>query len=121
MSENVTIGIILGSSRQPRLGDRVCTLGKPASILSYSDTPHGGNIAGHELRMILNKLGMFPMPKSLPLAYADRLLDGNGRLAETALTEDGAWAAKVSAFIPRSLTELVRYAVLLRQARLAAA
>jgi NADPH-dependent FMN reductase len=25
MSENVTIGIILGSSRQPRLGDRVCT------------------------------------------------------------------------------------------------
>jgi NAD(P)H-dependent FMN reductase len=205
MSENATIAIILGSSRQPRLGDRVCTFvlskarevagatftvldladykmpffdeeiaplnnrdrmpcdpvrrwlddvaaadgylfvtpeynyavpavlknaidylareaeGKPASILSYSDTPHGGNIAGHELRMILNKLGMFPMPKSLPLAYADRLLDEDGHLAEAALTEDGAWAAKVSAFIPWSLTELVRYAVLLRQARLAAA
>jgi NAD(P)H-dependent FMN reductase len=39
---------------------------KPASILSYSDTAHGGNIAGHELRLTLNKLGMFTMPKSLP-------------------------------------------------------
>jgi NAD(P)H-dependent FMN reductase len=44
---------------------------KPASILSYSDTAHGGNIAGHELRLTLNKLGMFTMPKSLPLAHAD--------------------------------------------------
>jgi NAD(P)H-dependent FMN reductase len=90
--------------------------GKPASILSYSDTPHGGNIAGHELRMILNKLGMFPMPKSLPLAHADRLLHEDGTLAE-----DGPWAAKVSAFIPWSLTELARYAALLRQARVPAA
>jgi NAD(P)H-dependent FMN reductase len=90
--------------------------GKPASILSYSDTAHGGNIAGHELRMILNKLGMFPMPKSLPLAHADRLLHEDGTLAE-----DGPWAAKVSAFIPWSLTELARYAALLRQARVPAA
>jgi NAD(P)H-dependent FMN reductase len=90
--------------------------GKPASILSYSDTMHGGNIAGHELRMILNKLGMFPMPKSLPLAHADRLLDEKGQPAE-----DGPWAAKVSAFIPWSLTELARYAALLRQARIPAA
>jgi NAD(P)H-dependent FMN reductase len=89
--------------------------GKPASILSYSDTAHGGNIAGHELRMILNKLGMFPMPKSLPLAHADRLLHEDGTLAE-----DGQWAAKVSAFVPWSLTELARYAALLRQARVAA-
>jgi NAD(P)H-dependent FMN reductase len=90
--------------------------GKPASILSYSDTMHGGNIAGHELRMILNKLGMFPMPKSLPLAHADRLLDEDGQLAE-----DGPWAAKVCAFIPWSLTELARYAALLSQARVPAA
>jgi NAD(P)H-dependent FMN reductase len=90
--------------------------GKPASILSYSDTAHGGNIAGHELRMILNKLGMFPMPKSLPMAHADRLLNEDGTLAE-----DGPWAAKVSAFIPWSLTELARYAALLREARVPAA
>jgi NAD(P)H-dependent FMN reductase len=95
--------------------------GKPASILSYSYTAQGGNIAGHELRMTLNKLGMFPMPKSLPLARADQLLDEHGRLTHTALTEDGPWAAKVSAFIPSSLTELVRYAALLRQARVPAA
>lgn len=53
--------------------------GKPASILSYSNTMHGGNIAGHELRLTLNKLGMLPLPKSLPLAYADRLLDESGQ------------------------------------------
>jgi NAD(P)H-dependent FMN reductase len=95
--------------------------GKPTAILSYSDTAHGGNIAGHELRMILNKLGMFPMPKSLPLAHADRLLDEHGQLTETALAEDGQWTAKVCAFIPWSLTELARYAALLRQARIPAA
>src|SRR5580692_4907369 len=196
MSENATIAIILGSSRQPRLGDRVCTFvlskarevagatftvldladykmpffdeelaplnnrdrvpcepvrrwlgdmaaadgylfvtpeynyavpavlknaidylareaeGKPTAILSYSDTAHGGNIAGHELRMILNKLGMFPMPKSLPLAHADQLLDEDGTLAQ-----ESDWAAKVTAFVPRSLGELSRYAAVLRQAR----
>jgi NAD(P)H-dependent FMN reductase len=90
--------------------------GKPASILSYSDTAHGGNIAGHELRMILNKLGMFPMPKSLPMAHADRLLNEDGTLAE-----DTPWAGKVAAFIPWSLTELARYAALLREARVPAA
>jgi len=89
---------------------------KPASILSYSDTPHGGNIAGHELRLTLNKLGMFPMPKSLPLSHADRLLDEAG-----ALTEESPWAAKVSAFMSASLSELSRYAALLRQARTPAA
>jgi NAD(P)H-dependent FMN reductase len=89
---------------------------KPASILSYSDTTHGGNIAGHELRLTLNKLGMFTMPKSLPLAHADTVLHEDGTLAE-----DSPWAAKVSAFIPWSLTELARYASLLRQARVPAA
>jgi NAD(P)H-dependent FMN reductase len=90
--------------------------GKPASILSYSDTMHGGNIAGHELRLTVNKLGMFPMPKSLPLAHADTLLDEDG-----VLTEQTPWAAKVAAFVPWSLTELARYAALLRQARVPAA
>jgi chromate reductase len=89
---------------------------KPASILSYSDTAHGGNIAGHELRLTLNKLGMFTMPKSLPLAHADTLLNEDGTLAE-----DSRWAAKVAAFVPWSLTELARYADLLRQARVRAA
>jgi len=77
---------------------------------------HGGNIAGHELRLTVNKLGMFPMPKSLPLAHADTLLDVDGML-----TEQTPWAAKVSAFVPWSLTELARYAALLRQARVPAA
>jgi NAD(P)H-dependent FMN reductase len=90
--------------------------GKPASILSYSDTMHGGNIAGHELRLTVNKLGMFPMPKSLPLANAHQMLAADGTLVE-----ESPFAAKVAAFIPWSLTELARYAALLRQARVPAA
>jgi NAD(P)H-dependent FMN reductase len=86
--------------------------GKPASVLSYSDTSFGGNIAGHELRLTLNKLGMFPMPMSLPLPHADQLLAPDGTLAP-----DSDWAAKVAAFVPWSLIELTRYAALLRQAR----
>lgn len=86
--------------------------GKPASILSYSDTMHGGNIAGHELRLTLNKLGMLPLPKSLPLAFADRLLDESGRL-----TEQSDLAAKVDNFLPWSLAELVRYAAVLQTLR----
>jgi NAD(P)H-dependent FMN reductase len=81
-------------------------------VLSYSDTSHGGNIAGHELRLTLNKLGMFPMPKSLPRAHADLLLDEDGTLVQ-----ESDWAAKVAAFVPWSLGELSRYAALLRQAR----
>ena len=79
MSENVTIAIILGSSRQPRLGDRVCTF-----MLSKAR-----EVAGATFTVL--DLADYKMP------------------------------FKVSAFIPWSLTELVRYAVLLRQARLAAA
>jgi hypothetical protein len=56
------------------------------------------------------------MPKSLPLAHADTLLNEDGTLAE-----DSRWAAKVAAFVPWSLTELARYADLLRQARVRAA
>jgi NAD(P)H-dependent FMN reductase len=90
--------------------------GKPASILSYSDTMHGGNIAGHELRLTVNKLGMFPMPKSLPLANAHLMLGEDGTLVE-----QSPFAARVAAFIPWSVTELARYAALLRQARVPAA
>jgi NAD(P)H-dependent FMN reductase len=86
--------------------------GKPASILSYSDTAHGGSIAGHELRLILNKLGMLPLPKSLPLAHADRLLDPDG-----ALIDDSEFARKVAQFLPWSLHELVRYATALGSLR----
>jgi NAD(P)H-dependent FMN reductase len=86
--------------------------GKPAAVLSYSDTRHGGNIAGHELRLTLSKLGMLPLPRSLPLAHADRLLDESGRLAE-----DSDWAAKVDQFVPYALAELARYAAALRVAR----
>ena len=86
--------------------------GKPASILSYSDTPHGGNIAGHELRLTLNKLGMLPLPESLPLAHADQLLNIDG-----ALVDDSDFARKVAQFVPWSLHELVRYAAALGSLR----
>jgi NAD(P)H-dependent FMN reductase len=79
--------------------------GKPATIVSYSDTMHGGNIAGHELRLTLNKLGMLPLPRSLPLAHADEVLSESGELAG-----DSPWAAKVGRYLPFLLTELVRYA-----------
>ncbi|MGA8457809.1 MAG: NAD(P)H-dependent oxidoreductase [Streptosporangiaceae bacterium] len=53
---------------------------KPASILSYSDTFNGGVTAGHELRLVINKLGMLPLPRTIPLAHADRLLDPDGSM-----------------------------------------
>jgi NAD(P)H-dependent FMN reductase len=79
--------------------------GKPASVLSYSDTDHGGNIAGHELRLVLTKLGMLPLPKSLPLAHADQLLRADG-----VLVAESDFARKAARFLPWSLHELVRYA-----------
>lgn len=86
--------------------------GKPASILSYSDTPHGGIIAGHELRLTLNKLGMLPLPKSVPLSNADELLNPDGSLAV-----ESEFALKIAQFLPWSLRELVRYADALRPLR----
>lgn len=86
--------------------------GKPASIVSYPDTANGGNIAGHELRLTLNKLGMFPMPKSVPLAHAERLFDRKGHLVD-----DSGFGAKVAKFLPWSLAEPVRYASALRSLR----
>lgn len=86
--------------------------GKPASVLSYSDTPHGGSIAGHELRLTLSKLGMLPLPKSLPLAHADQLLDPDGTLVS-----DSDFARRTARFLPWSLRELTRYAAALRPLR----
>jgi hypothetical protein len=61
--------------------------GKPALIQSYSDTSYGGIIAGHLFRLPLSKMGMFPMPKSLPMPHAERLFDEDGTLVE-----DTDWA-----------------------------
>ncbi|GAA1989571.1 NAD(P)H-dependent oxidoreductase [Amycolatopsis minnesotensis] len=88
--------------------------GKPAAILSYSSTRHGGTIAGNELRLTLSKVGMLPLPESLPLANADRLLAADGTV-----TEVSDWADRVAAFVPKALADLVRYAVALKTVRAA--
>jgi NAD(P)H-dependent FMN reductase len=79
--------------------------GKPVMIQSYSDTSYGGIIAGHLFRLPLSKLGMFPMPKSLPLPHAEQLFDEEG-----ALVADTDWARIIDRYIPWSLGELIRYA-----------
>jgi chromate reductase len=76
--------------------------GKPASIVSYSTTAHGGALAGQQLRLALSKAGMLPLPKSLTLAHADRLFDPTGELAE-----QSDWARRVAQFTPASLRDLV--------------
>lgn len=78
---------------------------KPALIQSYSDTSYGGIIAGHLFRLPLSKMGMFPLPKSLPMPHAERLFDEKGTLVE-----DTEWARILDRFIPWALAELVRYA-----------
>jgi NAD(P)H-dependent FMN reductase len=86
--------------------------GKPASILSYSDTSYGGVVAGHELRLVLNKLGMLPLPKTVPLAHAERLIDPDG-----ALITETRFAKIVALYVPYMLRELTRYAATLRPLR----
>ncbi|MFC9618321.1 NADPH-dependent FMN reductase [Streptomyces sp. NPDC056938] len=88
--------------------------GRPASILSYSDTGHAGNIGGNELWLPLCKLGMLPLPRSLPFAHAERVLDADGGLAE-----QSDWSAKVDAFVPWSLNELARYSAAFKPLRAA--
>jgi chromate reductase, NAD(P)H dehydrogenase (quinone) len=78
---------------------------KPASILSYSDTFNGGVTAGHELRLVLSKLGMLPLPRTIPLAHAEQLLDPDGLL----VAESG-FARVVAQLLPYVLRELVHYA-----------
>ena len=86
--------------------------GKPALIQSYSDTSYGGIIAGHLFRLPLSKMGMFPMPKSLPMPHAERLFDEHGTLVE-----DTDWGRILDRFIPWALAELVRYAAALAPLR----
>jgi NAD(P)H-dependent FMN reductase len=50
---------------------------KPASILSYSGTFNGGVTAGHEFRLVVSKLGMLPLPRTVPRAR--RWLPGRNR------------------------------------------
>ncbi|QWF79850.1 NADPH-dependent FMN reductase [Amycolatopsis sp. CA-230715] len=88
--------------------------GKPAAILSYSSTRHGGTISGNELRLVLSKVGMLPLPESLPLAGADRLLAADGTVAEVS-----DWADRVAAFVPKALSDLARYAAALKPLRAA--
>ncbi len=86
--------------------------GKPVMIQSYSDTSYGGIIAGHLFRLPLSKLGMFPMPKSLPLPHAEQLFDENG-----ILVADTDWARIIDRYMPWSLHELVRHAAALAPLR----
>jgi hypothetical protein len=86
--------------------------GKPVMIQSYSDTSYGGIIAGHMFRLPLSKLGMFPMPRSLPLPHAEQLFDENGTLVE-----DTDWARIIDRYMPWSLNELTRYAAALAPLR----
>ncbi|MEV4148719.1 NAD(P)H-dependent oxidoreductase [Amycolatopsis sp. NPDC049691] len=78
--------------------------GKPASIVSYSTTGHGGALAGQQLRLALGKAGMLPLPRSLPVAHADRLLGPTGEM-----TERSDRARRVAEFTPASLRELVAH------------
>jgi NAD(P)H-dependent FMN reductase len=78
--------------------------GKPASIVSYSTTAHGGALAGQQLRLALSKAGMLPLPNSLALAHADRLIDPTGQLAERS-----DWARRVAEFAPASLRVLAAH------------
>jgi chromate reductase, NAD(P)H dehydrogenase (quinone) len=87
--------------------------GKPASIISYADTPFGGIVAGHQLQLTLNKLGMLVMPMSLPLIRADLMLNCDGDTIEAS-----GIAAKIVRHLPRNLRELVRYAAAIRKVRL---
>lgn len=86
--------------------------GKPASVLSYSDTSYGGIVAGHELRLVLNKLEMLPLPKTIPLAHAEQLLDPDG-----SLVAESGFAKVIAAYLPYILRELAAYATTLRPLR----
>jgi NAD(P)H-dependent FMN reductase len=85
---------------------------KPASILSYSDTFNGGVTAGHQFRLVVNKLGMLPLPMTIPLAHAEQLLDPDG-----SLVAESRFARILGQILPYMLRELVHYAAVLRPLR----
>jgi NAD(P)H-dependent FMN reductase len=86
---------------------------KPASILSYSDTFNGGVTAGHELRLVVNKLGMLPLPRTIPLPHAEQLLDPDG-----GLVAESRFGRIIGLLLPYMLRELAHYAAALRPLRL---
>jgi len=86
---------------------------KPASILSYSDTFNGGVTAGHELRLVVNKVGMLPLPRTIPVAHAEQLLDPDG-----SLIAESRFARIIAQILPYMLRELAHYAAALRPLRL---
>jgi NAD(P)H-dependent FMN reductase len=85
---------------------------KPASILSYSDTFNGGVTAGHEFRLVVNKLGMLPLPRAVPLPHAEQMLSPDGHLAA-----ESRFAQIIAQILPYTLRELARYAATLRPLR----
>jgi hypothetical protein len=56
---------------------------------------------------------MLVMPRSIPLAHADRLLDECGEVVE-----QSELASRFARHVPRSLNELVKYATALKPLRL---
>jgi len=86
---------------------------KPASIISYSDTFNGGVTAGHEFRLVVNKLGMLPLPRTIPLAHAEELLH-----SDATLVAESRFARVIGQILPYLLRELVHYAAALRPLRL---
>jgi NAD(P)H-dependent FMN reductase len=85
---------------------------KPASIMSYTDAAFGGVVAGHELRLVVSKLGMLPLPRTIPLAQADQLLDPDG-----AMVADSRFARIIAQILPYMLRELAQYATALGPVR----
>jgi hypothetical protein len=59
-------------------------------------------VAGHELRLVLNKLEMLPLPRTIPLAHAEQLFDPDGRLVA-----ESRFAQIVAQLLPYMLRELV--------------
>jgi hypothetical protein len=57
---------------------------------------------------------LLPLPRSLPFAHAERVLHADG-----GLVEQSDWAAKVAAFVPWSLNELVLHSAALKPLRAA--
>jgi hypothetical protein len=69
-------------------------------------------VAGRELRLVLNKLELLRLPRTIPLAHAEQLFDPDGRLvAESRFAQIGAQ------LLPYMLRELVHYAAALRPLR----
>lgn len=76
---------------------------KPAAVLSYSDSAMGGIIANNQLRLLLGKLFMLPVPVGVPLAKANEILTKDGVMKTSDMR------AKYERYLAYSLGELVNY------------